>query len=369
MSSSSLERRKNIDSTLLEIAKQFDISSSSYDRLKTAYLSVASVLQQADSIKDSIIYPQGSINLGTEVKPVSDKYEYDIDLVFKVQNCNISAYALKKAVGDQLKSSFRYKDKLDPEGRRCWTLQYDNFHMDILPAKGYKNIDKIEITDKSDGSFKWIASNPTGYKKWFDSRMEKQLLVLDSAKETRPLPVYHTKTPLQRVVQLIKRHRDCYFQDKPENTRKYAPISILLTTIIAESYDNYQDIYQTLASAFTKLKQVLSLKPYQVINPINNEENFADKWNENDQLAKVCCSWLRAAENDFLDLYSGENSLPYEKLKLMFGDSVVLSAIEHKASQLSPGSNRITNCGLLSSTQGLLIPKHTFYGDLPFAEK
>lgn len=361
MSSPSIQRIKNIDSILLEIAKQFDITPTSYNRLKTAYSSVASILQQVDSIKDSVIYPQGSINLGTEVKPVSNKYEYDIDLVFKVQNENITAYDLKKIVGDQLRSFSRYEDKLEPEGRRCWTLQYDNFHMDILPAKGRKNIDEIEITDNSEGYFKWLVSNPIGYKKWFNSRMEKQLLLLDSAKETRPLPIYSSKTPLQRVVQLIKRHRDNYFQSKPENIRRYAPVSILITTVIAESYNNYQDIYQTLISAFQKLKQISLLKPYCVTNPINHEENFADKWNENDKLVTTCRSWVEAAEKDFLELYQ-ENTVPYEKLKLMFGDSIVMSVIKNNVLSLCPGSNKISYYGMLSATNGVVIPKHTFYG-------
>ena len=124
--------------------------------------------------------------------------------------------------------------------------------MDILPSivsKGYRiilekafsaygfedfNSTAIRITDKIDKNYYtetnpeiWNKSNPFGYAVWFQDRctnfMDKTIILRESV---NPLPKYQrNKLPLQRVVQILKRHRDILFNGDDDK-----PISIIITT-------------------------------------------------------------------------------------------------------------------------------------------
>jgi hypothetical protein len=52
------------------------------------------------------------------------------------------------------------------------------------------------------------------------------------------VPEWRVKTPLQRAVQLLKRHRDVYFAGDYENR----PISIIITTLAAHAYKNQENV-------------------------------------------------------------------------------------------------------------------------------
>jgi hypothetical protein len=43
-------------------------------------------------------------------------------------------YYIKSLVGDRLKAHGTYQHMLELEGKRCWIMQYEEFHMDILPC-------------------------------------------------------------------------------------------------------------------------------------------------------------------------------------------------------------------------------------------
>ena len=179
---------ETVESILRRIASKLDISDTMAQKAKTAYESVGAYLQSKLEDRYVVdIHPQGSFNLGTVVNPTFGKDEYDIDIVCLLNDKNgykpvtTSACSLKNDVGDSLKSSERYKDKLDAEGKRCWTLQYSEFHMDILPCRSaaleYQPLaSEIELTDKnSDGAYSYFPSNPSGYRQWFRERMRVNL--------------------------------------------------------------------------------------------------------------------------------------------------------------------------------------------------
>ncbi len=93
------------------------------------------------------------------------------------------------------------------------------------------------------------------------------------------------KKPLQRIVQLLKRDRDEYYDSKAINR----PSSILLTTLTAKSYaaavgSQWQTLLDFVIHVVSKLQYsiVASATPggerYSVPNPVNSEENFAEAW-------------------------------------------------------------------------------------------
>jgi hypothetical protein len=236
------------------------------------------------------------------VKPISDGDEYDVDLVchLEINKDNITQSELKEMVGDRLKENETYRKMLE-EGRRCWTLHYANeFHMDILPAvPDYEKLnDCILITDKK--LRLWQKSNPKGYARWFVSRMkaifEKRRQEYIQA-NVEPPPDNRVRTPLQRSVQILKRHRDVYFDGKD-----HKPISIIITTLAGHAYQNEADLFEAITNIINGMTDPKNIKApdgkYYIPNPTNLDENFADKWNEDVNLPKAFLAWLGQLKSD-----------------------------------------------------------------------
>ena len=284
------------------------------------------------------IYPQGSFRLGTLVKPING--DYDIDLVCELSIAKDLTYPrlIKTLVGNRL----RDLDHNLVEGKRCWTLKYpkqDSFHMDVLPAipeNLHDSNDKsIAITDKRGiSSYEWLPSNPIGYGNWFDEKNQpafdrvqrdqrwsiwRHTSIFNSIDDV-PAPLVHT--PLQRVIQIMKRHRDVMYNNSRLDP-KYKPISIIITTLAAWLYQDYDglDIYSALKQIVSELRKyrvLLDNGPvdpslnliertsngeWRITNPVNSGENFADRWHEdNDARAKAFFSWVDAINRDLVDI-------------------------------------------------------------------
>ena len=244
------------------------------------------------------------------------------------------------------------------EGRRCWTLHYADdaqFHMDVLPclpdAQAYQLLlerrehaafardqslsgQAIAITDWTLPQYEqlaedWPLSNPLGYAAWFRARMVVQLLEGKKRFAKRQMitasvddiPDYKVKTPLQRGIQLLKRHRDSTFGDN-----EHKPISIIITTLSAKAYNEEPTISEALQTILTTMDQFIEYRGEEawVVNPVNPEENFADKWAEESKKRENFFKWLEQARHDFA-LYlrtSPFDEMP-EVLKEVLGSSAV----------------------------------------------
>lgn len=303
------ENKQEFSQLLKFIAESLDIPDSKYEEAVAKYEAVGKWLDGKGStlsVYKPVIYPQGSFRLGTMIKPLGNGDEYDIDLVcrLEIEKDNITQKQLKQMIGDRLRENKIYEDMLR-EGRRCWILDYANeFHMDILPAiPDYEKLnDAILLTDKK--LYYWQHSNPKGYALWFAEQMktvflERKLAYAKSIQaNVEEVPDYKIKTPLQRSVQLLKRHRDVYF-----NARDDKPISIIITTLAASFYGNESDLFDALTNIVKRMSDVRYLKnpagKYYIPNPVNPDENFADKWNEDPQLPKAFFEWLGQLQDDF----------------------------------------------------------------------
>ena len=173
------EKEQQLNLILTKIVKEISITATMLDKATKSYEAVGTWL--GDGIEyDVRITPQGSMNLGTTNKPVSDKDDYDIDLVCLLENGQkLEAKEIKNIVGNRLKENETYRKKIieEGEGKRCWKMQYDEFHMDILPCVPKSNyiepyLTDIRLTHKiSAYCYEDRYSNPYGYRKWFESRM------------------------------------------------------------------------------------------------------------------------------------------------------------------------------------------------------
>ena len=344
------------NSLLLEtIAKALDIPESYHEQAIKRYQSIGTWLERDESIVARYrpeIYPQGSFLIGTVTKPISGAEEYDIDIVseLSLQKTSISQEKLKCLVGSEIKSYARVNNmNLRPqESLHCWTLSYADgaqFHMNILPAipdaESFKQITAarrytlprwsnfaIATTDNTLPTYSeinpdWPHSNPKGYSEWFRSRMQIQF---EAARKSfaesiqhrvEDVPEYKIKTPLQRVIQILKRHRDIWF-DKNQSAYdgKAKPTSIIITTLAAHAYNNEADIQQTLLKIVTEMPRHIKYDGNGVAlihNPVNPFENFADKWQEH-PIREVCFkNWINQVQLDLTKALEHNNVQSVEK--------------------------------------------------------
>ncbi|MFD2855733.1 hypothetical protein ACFSZS_14515 [Seohaeicola zhoushanensis] len=148
-------------------------------------------------------------------------------------------------------------------------------------------------------------SNPQGYAAWFRSRMLIQLTErkIEFAKREHitasvdQIPDHKVKTPLQRTIQLLKRHRDCMFADDAD----YKPISIIITTLSAHAYNEEPSVSAALQGILRGMDRFIENRDGQswVANPVNPAENFADKWADEPKKEENFRRWLEQARRDF----------------------------------------------------------------------
>lgn len=334
-----------LDNYFEQLYKELDIPESYYEKANTSYTSFNSWLEREDSSVREFepeIFLQGSFKLGTVIKPVGENDSYDIDMVCKFNNLSkqiISQKDLKSLLGEEVTSYAKSKNMIHKpkNGKRCWTLNYHDeakFHMDILPCvdDSIRFIDKLEIfkyaettsykekavaiTDKRSEVYNiisddWENSNPQGYFMWFQEQsnfLEKRAELAEKFKmKAETLKEYKVKTPLQKSIQILKRHRDIIFEDKQDKK----PSSIIISTLAAKAYRGGNNIRDVLKYIVDNMHNYIEETEgeYKVLNPVNPLENFADKWNDDRSLKHHFDNWLREVKtnltpyNESIDIY------------------------------------------------------------------
>lgn len=416
---------KEINQYLQELGKELDITQTEHDAIVKSYQAVGDWLSKETSSLSPYspkILPQGSFMLGTIVKPINPEDDIDIDLVCKLEKKPNSwtQRDLKVKVGDRLKSNTTYdkmlKDYEDGDnyiegGRRCWTLKYSDvagYHMDILPSFSTDNLTilleknfsasyeldendvkglAIRITDNECDNYyndtdveNWNKSNPFGYAKWFLAKAMTSRVKLFSLNESiDPVRDFEKeKFPLQRVIQLLKRHRDIMFSSEQFDSEN-KPISVIITTIATMSYNRSENLIEAYSNIVRRMRDFIEDRyNYEnqkiekwVPNPINKEENFADKWSEVKQKEDYFYLWLNKLEDDLDNLNNnfgkGQDFL-FESLSDMYGENVskkVFSKISEQKRLLRENGNlkMAVGTGILG-TEGVKVKNHNFFGDV-----
>ena len=363
----------NFNRFLESIAEEIDITPRKYQDAVGRYQAVGCWLEGGEFADTLSIYPQGSFRLGTVVRPIRGRVEadYDIDLVCELPIPKIATNAclIKKMIGNRLYEHGTYSKLLDVEGKRCWTLQYKEqdgvgFHLDVLPSitDGHGPGDlSIAITNKKGTTYHWSASNPKGYGEWFDQK-NRDAFKLVQAEQKRSIqsnastiylsiddvPDQLVRTPLQRSIQIMKRHRDLSHNSGEKS--EYAPISIIITTLAAHLYGGERDVFSALTEIVSKLYAYVRLvdnytadsslisqgliartpdEKWFIGNPVNSAENFADRWHEEDHArARAFFSWVKALKADLVDIQTyGSMETARRRLAAVLGASAVSNHI------------------------------------------
>lgn len=334
-----------LDDLLSKTAAALDIPDFVYEDATLKYDDVAAWLAAEDSeLKPLLpeVYPQGSFRIGTVVRPLGEKGEFDIDLVCQLQlnKEQISQIALKHKVGERIARRPDLSKRLE-EKRRCWTLHYTgddalpDFHMDVLPAIPNPALPPSGILITDTDLSRWQESDPIQFSAWFFSRMEEVFAVkrLEIAKsldlEIEEVSDWRIKTPLQIAIQLIKRHRDVYFESKTSTK----PSSILVTTLAALSYDNQASVFDAIVHISGRMSSFLEKKDgkWWLPNPVDSRENFADRWNDDQSLSQGFEHWIGRLQADIQKL-GAQPSM--DQVALFLGSILGQSPVNAAASQL-----------------------------------
>lgn len=415
MNTLSFSQKQELGSLLEKLAQSIDLTETQNHEASERYKSVGDFLSDPSGILSMYnpkIVPQGSIRIGTAVRPVKEECEFDVDATCRldVSLPEVQAF-VKSLVGNKFKSDGTYTKMLE-EKTRCWRLKYaeaSRFHMDIVPAipdnfQWLLNLGvpqryaehAIKITDKEHVNYNIDSSdlprsNPEGYALWFLDVMKVQAeqIRIKLAAELRMsvdrVPEYKVRTPLQRSIQIMKRHRDIMYGD---NDLK--PISIIITTLAAKAYSDVITYNQSTLFYEIVLDIVERMPSYilskngikWISNPVNPNENFADKWQWNKLLEDNFYKWhgalLSTLRNEKLIKNHADMT---EHLRLSFGTRSVNEALnnhfgyndEQRENYLRKAAGLISSGGaftnklghIVSSNDGVKNHEHRFHFSNP----
>lgn len=314
-----------------ELAESLDVPPSTYKLAIERYEAVARHLEREGAgvaQHRPSIYAQGSFALGTVIPPIDPKHGYDLDLACELEGLgklDLSQKDLKHLLGDEVKSYARAHGMQQPDEKpRCWHLDYRDhvrFHMDSVPCvpedestkaslaarvgPEYAHLTRyaVAITDLNDEQYesvssRWPTSNPKGYAAWFADRMRVaagQLLAARAeVRKAEDVPVFEWKTPLQATVQIIKRHRNVTFRDAP----KEAPPSCIITTLAGLAYSGQLDLRDALVAIVGGMGALVRSSAPRVPNPVNPDEDFADKWSKKLGRERAFWMWIEQLQKD-----------------------------------------------------------------------
>lgn len=324
-----------------QIVEAIEIPDTSYDLANKRYIDLGEWINRENSscaVNGAILRPQGSFRFGTVIRPINNQDEYDLDMscIFEkgISKTTHTQEQIKTMLGNEIEAYRVYRgiEEKKEEKHRCWRLSYKDqikFHLDIVPCIPDEATSKeiiantmtkygvlhefaeaiaissVAITDNRHPNYRticndWKISNPEGYAQWFESRMKlAERAFMEKVVGIEELPSYKWKTPLQRCVQILKRHRDVMFAQNSD----VKPSSIIITTLAANAYNGEPNVEDAVKNVLIKIKGLINQAIPRIPNPVDHREDFADKWATEDGLAlkleQNFSNWLDQAIVDF----------------------------------------------------------------------
>lgn len=365
-----------IDDLLMRICAELQLDEKLYQLAETTYRAVGTWLESQILVSQlrPRIYPQGSMLLGTTVRPLLGD-EFDLDFVCEF-NCGTSGFAepidALNTIELAMKSNSIYRPKVE-RMNRCIRLNYaHNFHLDILPA--CRDVQKggtcVLVPDRKLGT--WTPSNPKGFGAWFE-RSASQMVRRTLMDKAAPIPVQQNaqhKPPLKLCVQLWKRRRDIRYRSDPE----IAPVSVALTTLAGLIYRGEQSVMVAMGRILDEtVRGIRSSYPRLVVlNPSNTDEDLSERWDSNrsayrefvNGAAEFDAQWKALAQLRGIDKIA-------RALEQLFGEEIAKRVVEKQTRDIEAKRNRnelgISKAtGILAALAGPSVERirpNTFYGE------
>lgn len=370
-----IETSTVLDELLSRICRKLQITETQQKQAESAYGAIATLLETPQSPVVSFrprIFPQGSLRLGTTVRPrIQD--EFDLDIVCKLQidpRQLSNPLLLIDAIYGFLRAHPVYKDKVVRKNR-CVRVNYaGQFHLDILPACPDPRNGNSCLVVPDRASKGWKPSNPEGYAAWFEGRcelVERRLAAM--AEPIPPAEEARFKAMLKLTTQLIKRWRDVEFDGRPD----LSPISIVLTTLAGQHYAGEQAPTEALVSVARRiLDSIPSVGRLYVYNPTNHEEDLSEKWGTEPRTYDAFVSGIQVLNSQLIALLQAEPLHAQSKvLERMFGEEVTSPVFQEYAQSMKDARDdgklsARRHSGVLTSAAvmgAVPVRPHTFYGD------
>ena len=360
-----------LDMLLFEICEELQLPPYRHDQADERYHAVSEVLEAEGSPLSPFrprIYPQGSMRLGTTVRPITGPHDLDFVCELSLSHALVEPIKLLQALYGHLKQHGIYREMVSLKNR-CVRITYANeFYMDLLPACQDHDAGGtcIQVPDRDTRS--WKASDPIGYAKWFrgKSALAVRKFAADSAEPLPALEAVEDKSPLQLAVQLIKRWRDIHYAEAPYP----APISIVLTTLAADAYRAERSVSEAIASILHGILETVRAaeaagRRLKVINPSNILEDLSERWDDDEEAYRGFKAGIQQLSRrwDALLLAGGNQNAELERL---FGEPVK-TVLEKRAERLHESRFEkklsVTTAGVISAGSGVArIPVNTFHG-------
>lgn len=306
---------------------------------------IAAKLNIADA--DAHVFVQGSMRTQTTVSPRGNQ-NFDIDIVVKLTGPKVQGITNSEpffqTFGSALNGIHGAGEPIAK--RRCWRLNYpgEQFYFDVTPALPDSSSMGLGITTDlrvRDPDTRWSPSNPEEFADWFCSIADKRfsfhrgLQEVFCKAETQVTPIPDAPLGiddvLRRGIQLMKLHRDNYYWYLSQEKKEAKPISVILVTLASHAYNHMVMHEQTdYSSPIEVLLELVDRMPagikydgrkYQVLNPMLDTENFADRWNFDGGLrAREFKNWHNQLANDLEALLTEEyNKKSEPRIRSVFG--------------------------------------------------
>ncbi|WP_220763363.1 nucleotidyltransferase [Flavobacterium sp. UMI-01] len=388
------EQEYEKDELLAIIASNLELDATRKQQMESAYRAVNDVLSKDEEFFKNItisVYAQGSLLIDTTIKPLSGE-EFDLDIVLHIKDSyrNYTPSEIYEALYRVLSNHDTYRPLLQRKNR-CIRIDYNSdFHMDILPGCIITiNNNRLMIAENERRN-SWSRTNPKDYGTWFKEIAERNKgsfilnerynLMLKAKVETEDLPLeVYQKTPLQSTVQIVKRYRDLFYQDK-DTSKMPAVSSIVLTTLIAQCHEGNLSIKEALVNATQKLRKLaegykLRKEKFAVYNPVDNHEdkekreNFTDSWEDKhfnsfvafvDDFAKKLNAFLNTRTNEvtYKELFG--NGFYKQNIQTLVKLEERLKGNNQFATLLA-GNAFTDNRGNINTTTGVRNGSHGFF--------
>lgn len=370
----------HLDDLLDRVGIKLQLSPTAHDLAAERYKAIAEWLRAAGSPLaryNLVIYPQGSLRIRTTVK-LRGRKEFDLDFVCELR-VDPSAFPdpirLLDMIEERLRAHGTYRHMIERKNR-CIRITYANeFYMDILPAcpspSACLHGEHCVVVPDCDAD-DWKPSNPKGYALWYEGRAKEA--VVKFRKGVEPVPeqqAYEDLATLNRVVQLLKRHRDIVFENAPKGR---APISVVLTTLAAQNYSGQTSVFEamsTVLGGITRMIPDVARGRLKVLNPTNPGEDFSERWDGDPEAYLAFVSWVGDFKSKWERL-TGLSGIPAHTaaLEKMFGERVAREVVEehvksYDEARRSGGLGVGRGTGLIvpaTTAAATPIPRNTFYG-------
>ncbi|MGE3477379.1 MAG: nucleotidyltransferase [Rhodospirillaceae bacterium] len=351
------------DLLLADIARKIQLSPTNYRTAQQHYGAIYKHLVRAESPiahAVQVLYPQGSMAIGSVISSKFENDEFDIDVVAQLL---ISPDTRPAVVLDTLFSALNGKPGSQYHGRvhrrtRCVTVDYPDMHVDVTPAvllggRPPRTSVIFHAHEKQPASeHRHVLANPWGFADWFEKQMPAAQLFAEAVlrKSAEPIPppeVLEEKAVPLIALQLMKRWTNKIYEPRlASGSAARKPPGVVLAYFAARSGRSYRGLLQELqhqcSAILTAFEGAARQRNVLVVeNPACEGDVFTDRWPGTLAGQDQFINDLKALQSSLVLLSSGI-SLPEQQriMAQLFGEHAAANVFKEFANRYEQAAHR-----------------------------